>query len=255
MRTPQLQASCPQEHPQPTPCCTGVSKRAREEDPPCTVPYCQQHRHQGPRLPGRRRRRLDPPPPYVRGLRAALHHRRADAADGAQALRRDRAVQPRQGDRRRPQGLQGPPGHRGPARLPRPGRRGRPAAQRPGRGRRPRGRAGDPRPRCARSTRWPTSASRASTARSSPPTTSRTRSRCCALERAAATAQPVQHGLTHRPPGTIVGKRRAGRTTSGTQRRRHSRHSMNSSTTRQHRETEHDRDGEHPRQGRRQARA
>jgi transcriptional repressor NrdR len=40
-----------------------------------------------------RRRRTCP------SLREALHHRRADAADRAQALRRDRAVQPRQGDR------------------------------------------------------------------------------------------------------------------------------------------------------------
>ncbi len=57
-----------------------------------------------------------------------------------------RAVHPRQGDLRRPEGLQGPPGHRGPARLPRPGRRGRA----PARGRRgdpgPRGRPGDPGP-------------------------------------------------------------------------------------------------------------
>ena len=76
------------------------------------LPTLPQHRHQGPRLAGRRGRQLDPPPAPVPGLREAVHHDGADAAHRAQAVRRDRGVQPRQGRRRRPQGLQGPAGHR-----------------------------------------------------------------------------------------------------------------------------------------------
>jgi transcriptional repressor NrdR len=66
-----------------------------------------------------RRRRV------VSVLREAVQHRRADAADGAQAQRRHRAVHAREGDLRGPQGLQGPPGLRGRPGLPGPGRRGR----------------------------------------------------------------------------------------------------------------------------------
>ena len=82
-----------------------------------------QHRHPGPRQPGRRRRRRDPPPAYLLGLRAS-GSRTVEQMQliVRQALRRDRAVHPRQGRRRRPEGLQGPPGLRGRPGLPRPGR-------------------------------------------------------------------------------------------------------------------------------------
>ena len=62
-----------------------------------------------------------------------------------QALRRHRAVQPRQGPRRRPQGLPGPPGHRGRPRPPRPARRGDHPQPGQRRDRRARGRPGRPR--------------------------------------------------------------------------------------------------------------
>ena len=158
-------------------------------------------------------------------LRPAVHHRRARAADRDQALRRDRAVQPRQGDRRRPQGLPGPPGHRG-----RPGLLGQPvedalrgegAAEIAG----PRGRPGDPRPAArARRGRLPAVRERLPGVRA-PPTTSRPRSRCCApsasrRRRAAlggrrrATA-PRDPAADHRPPGASWGSTRAGRTTVG----------------------------------------
>ena len=51
-----------------------------------------------------------------------------------QAVGRQRAVRPRQGRRRRPQGLQGPAGHRGRPGLPRPAGRGRAAPVRRCRG-------------------------------------------------------------------------------------------------------------------------
>ena len=151
---------------------------------------------------------------------APVHDRRADAADRAQALRRERAVHPRQGDRRRPEGLQGPPGHRGPARLPRPGRsRTRSGSPAPPRSR-PTRWAWRSSARCARSTRSPTCGSRASTGPSSPPTTSRTRSPCSALSAQSADHLSPFHGLTTDGPACAVGKLRApGPPLFGTRRR------------------------------------
>ena len=70
--------------------------------------------------------------------------------------------------------------------------------------------------RSGRSTRSPTCGSRASTRRSAPPTTSRTRSRCSAWSRTADRRSSLSrprcattrrtHGITHRPPGPGVGK-------------------------------------------------
>ena len=149
------------------------SRRQREEDPRCTVRTAAAPTP-GSSTPGSpttaasiRRRRTCP------ACDEAVHHRRADAAHGAQAQRRDRAVHPREGRRRRPQGLQGPAGLRGRPGLPRPDRRGRAARRGLGGGAGPRGRAWPSSARCASSTRWPTSGSRASTAPSSRPTTSR----------------------------------------------------------------------------------
>ncbi len=65
-----------------------------------------------------------PPPSPVPRVRPPVHHGRDREPVGRQALRRHRAVQPRQGPRRRPQGLPGPPGHRGRPRPARPAGRG-----------------------------------------------------------------------------------------------------------------------------------
>ena len=127
-----------------------------------------------------RGRHRDPPPPPVPRVRQALHHRRDRHAHGHQAQRRHRAVQPRQGRLRRPQGVPGPPGERGRPRAARPDGRGGGARER----RAPRSRATTSAwrssGRCATSTRSPTCGSRASTARSRASRTSRPRSPCCA---------------------------------------------------------------------------
>ena len=94
--------------------------RPREGGPECTV------RTAATPTPGSSTRGSPRTAPSIRRRRScsacneAVHHRRADAADRAQALRRDRAVRPREGHRRRPQGLQGPSGHRGRPGLPGP---------------------------------------------------------------------------------------------------------------------------------------
>ena len=130
-------------------------------------------------------------------------------------VRRDRAVHPREGDRRRPQGLQGPAGLRGRPGLPRPAGRGRAAQRGLGRGARPTRSAWPSSARCASSTRWPTCGSPASTAPSSRPTTSRPRSRCCEPSAPPTAVEPVErssvptsaHGLTP-TARAVVGKRR-----------------------------------------------
>ena len=166
-------------------------------------PYCRNTDTRVLDSPGRRRRRRDPPPALLpRAASKRFTHRRADAADGAQALRRDRAVHPREGDRRRPQGLQGPPGLRGRPGLPRPGGRGRAARRAAGPRSRPTRSGWRSSARCASSTRSPTCGSRASTAPSSPPTTSRPRSRCCApsARRRSPPGEPSPPASTVSPP-------------------------------------------------------
>src|SRR5215218_1845306 len=109
------------------------------------------------RQPGGRGRRSDPPPAAVPGLREAVHHRRADAADGREALRRDRAVQPGEGHQRRQQGLQRPAGTRRRAGPVGPAGRGRAQGERLAGDARARGRTRDPRPAAgARRSRLPT---------------------------------------------------------------------------------------------------
>ena len=134
-----------------------------------------------------------PPAPPVPRVRPPLHHGRDGQPERRQALRRHRAVQPRQGARRRPQGLPGPPGHRGRPRAARPAGRGDASAARAA-PRSTRTRSAWPSSsRCASSTRSPTCASPASTRPSTPSRTSRRRSPCCA------------------PSGTRPGPSRAGR--------------------------------------------
>ena len=139
-----------------------------------------------------------PPASAVPGLRATVHHRRADAARRRQAQRRGRAVQPRQGDQRRAQGLQGPSGDRGPAGPARPARRGLAARL---------GSAGDARRtrsawrssgRCASWTRWPTCGSPASTGSSARSTTSRPRSPLLRVEQEANRHRAADPGPARR---------------------------------------------------------
>ena len=144
----------------------------------------------------------------------AVHDRRADAADRAQALRRDRAVHPREGRS---------PASGRPARAARSPRttwpawarrsRTRCAARAPPRSR-PTRSGWRSSARCARSTRSPTCASPASTAPSSPPTTSRPRSRCCAPSaprppRRWPSWPPQPLRADPRPPGVCSGEARA----------------------------------------------
>ncbi|CAA9333267.1 MAG: Ribonucleotide reductase transcriptional regulator NrdR, partial [uncultured Nocardioidaceae bacterium] len=109
------------------------------------LPVLPEHRHPGRRQQGLRGRRGDPAPAYLRRVRASLQHRRADAARRGQALGRDRALHPREGRRRGPQGLQGSSGHRGRARPARAAGRGHAARRRVGGGAGPRGRPRHPR--------------------------------------------------------------------------------------------------------------
>ena len=145
--------------PRPVPRPTAYH-RERSRD---ALPVLPAHRLQGAGLAGGRGRRQHPPAAPVPGLRATVHHARADAARGGQAQRRGRAVQPRQGDQRRAQGLQGPAGHRGPARPARPAGGGLAPGLRSAGGARPTRSASPSSDRCGSWTRWPTCASPAST--------------------------------------------------------------------------------------------
>ena len=112
-----------------------------------------------------------------------------------QALRRERAVQPGQGPRRRPQGLPGPPGHRGRPRPARPARRGVHPPAGAGRGRGPRGGPGDPRTAArARRGRLPAVRQRLPGVR----VASRTSSRAITLLRAERDATGTEPDAQHR---------------------------------------------------------
>ena len=145
----------------------------------------------------------DPPPPAVPGVRPPVHHGRDREPDRGQALRRHRAVQPRQGARRRPQGLPGPAGHRGRPGAARPAGRGGGPGHRRRRDRGPRGRPGRPRRRCASSTRSPTCGSRSVYRGVRLPRGLRGRDRAAARrararQRRAATPTAQQHAAKHR---------------------------------------------------------
>ena len=98
------------------------------------------------RLPGGRRRAGHPSPPFLRRVRAPVHHGRGGRAGRRQAQRRDRAVQPGQGRQRRPAGLPGSARRRGCAAAAGAPGRGVGPGRRHGRGAQPRSRAGHPRP-------------------------------------------------------------------------------------------------------------
>ena len=215
----QLGCSTQQEQQISTP-LTGVCEarpqhRPGEEDPPMHCPFC---RNTDTKVLDSRVAEdgaLDPPAALLPGLRAAVHHPRADAAHRGEALGRDRGVRPRQGDRRRPQGLQGPAADRGRPGPPRPASSRTPCVA-PARRSSPPTRSGWPSSsRCASSTRSPTCASPRSTSSSSPPRTSRSRSPSLRKHRAEQLAAILDSGsedlhlspqrLTHRPPGASWG--------------------------------------------------
>ena len=160
-----------------------------------------------------------PSPPDLPGLREAVHHRRADAADRDQAQRHHRAVHPREGHRRRTQGVQGPPGLRGRPGPAGPDRRGHPARRRLRRGAGQRDRPGHPRPAArARRGRLPPLRQRLPRLRVRRGLRDRDRDAPAERSERGASAQRPrtarEHNLSrradHRPPGAWWGSRAPG---------------------------------------------
>src|SRR4051794_35013266 len=150
---PAASTGCPRVGPQdgpptgPRQCherARGRVRHPREGRSRDALPLLSQPGQSRRRLAGDRRGSPPPPAPVLPGLRPAVHHRRGGGAGRRQAQRRDRAVQPDQGDGRRAARLPGAPGRRGPVAAAGAAGRGRHPRDGGGRGAQPRGGPGDP---------------------------------------------------------------------------------------------------------------